>query len=311
MPIISTIRGNLRPNSGKATRIKQTFTFTYTGADQTLVIPDNATTMEMYLWGAGGTASHYTVVGTATASNDGGGAGAVQHLAYQVTPGQTYTIRVGESAQFIDPSGGGVTTMVVASYPNLTTKDITSATPANGWSFGGGGQAAQADGAGTNGGFAGAGGGASSILLGGSYIAIAAGGGGGAGCSFNGSAGWGVTHGGAGGTGSGTRGAGSGNLAASPNGGSGLNGGGGGGGGGSGSSAAGGPPGAGQGGANTVPSGGTGFNGSGTTPGNTQSQYYSGASNGGSAKSVGYGGDLNNTQGVAAGGGHGLIVIRV
>jgi hypothetical protein len=322
MPFLSSFTGNLRPNAGIAQRIKQTFTYTYTGSDQTITIPGNATTMEMYLWGAGGTAGHYTVIGTATGSNDGGGGGSVQHLTYPVSPGQTYTIRVGQSPQFTDPGGGGVTIMTVANYPSLTNQDITPTstqpvTPAAGFFFGGGGQAATADGAGTNGGFGGAGAGASSILLSGSYIAIAAGGGGGAGSSYavNSSTspgtGWGNTHGGAGGTGSGAGGAGSGNLAASPAGGNGLNGGGGGGGGGSGSSAAGGNPGAGQGGANLVPSGGTGFNGSGRTPGNTNSSYYSASSNAGSAKSVGYGGDLANTAGAAAGGGHGLVVIRV
>jgi len=60
-------------------------TFSYTGADQTYTVPSNVYAVVAYIWGAGG-----------GGSGQPGGAGAFAQVVVPVTPGQTYTIIVGQ-----------------------------------------------------------------------------------------------------------------------------------------------------------------------------------------------------------------------
>ena len=67
-----------------------TTTFTYTGADQTYVVPANITRITVYMWAAGGQ-------GTTTINGSFyGGAGAYVQGVLAVTPGETLTIYVGQ-----------------------------------------------------------------------------------------------------------------------------------------------------------------------------------------------------------------------
>jgi hypothetical protein len=68
-----------------------TTTFTYTGADQTYVVPANITRITVYMWAGGGK-------GTTTPLNGSyyGGAGAYVQGVLAVTPGETLTIYVGQ-----------------------------------------------------------------------------------------------------------------------------------------------------------------------------------------------------------------------
>jgi len=61
-------------------------TFSYTGADQTFTVPANVYAVVAYIWGAGGGGS----------AGQPGGAGAFAQVIVPVTPGQAYTIIVGQ-----------------------------------------------------------------------------------------------------------------------------------------------------------------------------------------------------------------------
>ena len=124
-----------------------TKTFTYTGANQTFVVPTsiNPATVTVYMWGAGGGGGH-----TGTQGATAGGAGAYLQGTLRVTPNNSLTIIVG---------GGG-------------------AHGSTGSAYGGGGSA---NASGTYGG----GGGRSAIQLSGTEL-VDAGGGGGAGYDCSG-----------------------------------------------------------------------------------------------------------------------------
>jgi hypothetical protein len=81
-----------------------TFTniFTFTGSDQSYVVPSGVTSLEVYMWGAGG--------GGGLSGN--GGAGCYVQGILTVTPGETLTIVVGQGGAnkqraFANPYGGG------------------------------------------------------------------------------------------------------------------------------------------------------------------------------------------------------------
>ena len=78
--------------TGMFTTSGKTF-FSYTGGNQTYIVPAGVTNLQVKLWGARGTA------------NGGGGGFAGGFLA--VTPGQTLTIRVGGGVSLIGNFGGG------------------------------------------------------------------------------------------------------------------------------------------------------------------------------------------------------------
>jgi hypothetical protein len=72
--------------------ISETFTntFTYTGGDQSFVVPTNVTSIKVYMWAGGGQ-------GTTTINGSFyGGAGAYVQGVLTVTPGETLTIYVGQ-----------------------------------------------------------------------------------------------------------------------------------------------------------------------------------------------------------------------
>ena len=82
--------------------------FTYTGADQTYVVPAGITTMTVTMWGAGGGSS----ISPAGGGTQTGGAGACLTGTLLVTPGETLTIIVGgpgtnTSVSSARPYGGG------------------------------------------------------------------------------------------------------------------------------------------------------------------------------------------------------------
>ena len=300
MAFFSSVRGSFsglgsKSLAGVAIRIPELTTFSFTGSDQTYVVPAGATSITIALWGAGGGAGTRNSGGAAGGA--GGGAGSVQGT-FSVTPGETLTIRVGEGIDYplLGANGGNTTTV----WSSLAGLGVTA--------FGGGGVNGFGDGAGSNAGTSGYGGGASSILRSGSFVATAAGGGGGVGSGYSsGSVSAVGINGGVGGAGSGIGGTGRGNLGTFTSGNGtyagypGQNGGGGGGGGSSGSVASVDIGSAGQGGTNIVPAGCTGYNGSGRLPGNTGSIYY--------AAGIGEGMDTLTSSTDNPGAGHGRIVI--
>ena len=85
-----------------------TVIFTYTGSAQTIVIPAGITSIQVYLWGAGGGGYGYTDGGAFN-----GGAGAYVSGTLAVSPGSTLTIIVGlggspnASAGTLEQGGGG------------------------------------------------------------------------------------------------------------------------------------------------------------------------------------------------------------
>jgi len=268
-------------------------TFTSTGIDQTWVVPEGIVAIKVWMWGAGGTAGGQSSAGLAGGA--GGGAGALVGAIIQTTPGETLTIRVGQSVSVSQVSAGS-----------------TTSTGYNFTSFGGGGAGGLGDGGGSNGSFGSPGGGATSILRGTTFVATAAGGGGGGGPGYPASNGG---AGGAGGAGNAAGGLGPGTTAGE--GGNGTNGGGGGGGGGSGSSQNQGSGVGGNGGSNLLPTqpsqisgvpvtAGTSVNGSGRNPGaNTTANKYPAT-----PANVGLGGAATTTVGAALGGGDGYVYIE-
>jgi hypothetical protein len=123
-----------------AVRKLQLQTFTYTGADQTFVVPAATNSLTVYMW-AGGGGGGYAGTGTLY-----GGAGAYVQGVLSVTPFSTLNIIVG---------GGGA----IANYP------------ASSYTYGGGG---------TGGGYCGSGGGRSAIRVSGAtddLVTVGAGGG--------------------------------------------------------------------------------------------------------------------------------------
>ena len=71
----------------------------YTGADQSFVVPAGVTSITAKLWGAGG--------GAGAADNGPGGAGGFTTGTITVTPGETLTILTGEGGKINNRGGGG------------------------------------------------------------------------------------------------------------------------------------------------------------------------------------------------------------
>jgi hypothetical protein len=90
---ISSTLPSLHPfNRIPPATVSETFTntFTYTGSDQSFVVPTNVTSIKVYIWAAGGQ-------GTTTINGSFyGGAGAYVQGVLAVTPGETLTIYVGQ-----------------------------------------------------------------------------------------------------------------------------------------------------------------------------------------------------------------------
>lgn len=270
-----------------------TQSFTSTGIDQSWTVPADIVAIKVWMWGAGGTAGGHSSAGLA--GGNGGGAGALIGAIIEVTPGETLTIRIGQSVPVSQVSAG---TTVSTNY-NTTA-------------FGGGGPGGLGDGGGANGSFGSPGGGATSIIRGSTFVAIAAGGGGGGGPGYPATVGG---DGQPGGAGNAAGGLGPGTTAGE--GGNGSNGGGGGGGGGSGSSQNAGSGVGGNGGSNVLPSQpiqiggvavtpGTSVNGSARNPGGntTANKYPSTPSN------IGVGGAATTTVGAQLAGGDGYVYIE-
>ena len=96
-------------------------TFSYTGAIQTFTVPAGVTSIQVYMWGAGGGGKNAVY----------GGAGAMIQGVLTVTPGETLNIVVGGG-------GSGPTTTLTAAYGGGGAQGIGD----NGQSGGGGGRAA-------------------------------------------------------------------------------------------------------------------------------------------------------------------------
>ena len=98
IPILpSTVPYTIKLNNIVPVQLRATFT--YTGADQTYVVPTGVTSMRVYLWGAGG--------GGGLAG--GGGAGAMVQGVLAVTPGETLTIVVGQAGDGLNRNEAGRT----------------------------------------------------------------------------------------------------------------------------------------------------------------------------------------------------------
>lgn len=76
-------------------------TFTYTGSEQTWIVPDGVTEVSVKVWGAGGAGGTYGGVG------DGGGSGGYAAANLTVTPGQELKIVVGGGGEHGIASGNG------------------------------------------------------------------------------------------------------------------------------------------------------------------------------------------------------------
>lgn len=74
-------------------------TFTYTGSEQTFVVPAGVTQMTFKIWGAGG--------GSGTYSSYGGGAGGYTEASVSTTPGQTLVLIVGDGGKYGASNGNG------------------------------------------------------------------------------------------------------------------------------------------------------------------------------------------------------------
>jgi len=257
-------------------------TYNYTGGDQSFTVPAGLTSVQVVLWGAGGSPSGYASSGSG--GNNGGSGGSVQGT-LAVNPSETLTIRV----------GGFVPSYINANNGQTSSPAGTMTAWPDGGTYGIG------DGAGANGSFGGYGGGGSSILRGGTYLCAAGGGGGAGGPGYpptSGNVGEGGGNGGGGAGGSRSSGP-SGPGGSSP---SGY--GGGGGGGGSGSSPNAGNGGSGRGGNNSTSSlsGASSFAGSnGPSAANSGSPYWSAP--------IGYGGVGTGSGGTIPSDRHGRIVI--
>jgi hypothetical protein len=77
--------------------------FSYTGADQSYIVPSGTTSLTVYMWGAGG-GGGYTGTGSLY-----GGAGAYLQGVLAVTPGATLTIIVGGGGVYRENIGGNTT----------------------------------------------------------------------------------------------------------------------------------------------------------------------------------------------------------
>ena len=247
--------------------------FTNTGSDQSFVVPAGVTSINVKMWGAGGTAGNST--SGASPGGNGAGGGSVTWASMPVTPGETLTVVVGSS---IDASASNGTTI----FPNSTYSYGSNTSPQV---YGGGGQSGVGDGGGSNGAYGGPGGGASGIRRSGTYVIAAYGGGGGGGGGYVG----GSSTAGRSATSTNGNSAGGADInSTTTEGGNGDGRGGGGGSGGSGSSQTNGQGNAGASGSNLVPSGATGFTGSGQTPANTgDANYVSPAGTGGTGTASG------------------------
>lgn len=73
------------------------YAFSYTGSDQTIVVPSTTTSIRVYAWGAGG--------GGGLAGN--GGVGAMVQGVISVTPGETLKIIVGQAGDGLARSNAG------------------------------------------------------------------------------------------------------------------------------------------------------------------------------------------------------------
>ena len=135
-------------NSGTKTQ------FTYTGYDQTYVVPSGITSITVKMWGAGGGAGYaYKTTG----HNALGGAGGYVSGVINVSSSQIITIMVGQAGN--------------SAYTNFNTNNLTT------YNYGGG-STGYIGNSSTN--STGSGGGRSQISISGSIVAVAAGGGGGA-----------------------------------------------------------------------------------------------------------------------------------
>lgn len=101
----STTFGNLYTayGGGKGGGYGSGATFTYTGSDQSYTVPNGVTSLNVYMWGAGGQGA------TDQVSSGYGGAGAMVQGVMAVTPGQTLKIIVGQgpSQAYNRTYGGG------------------------------------------------------------------------------------------------------------------------------------------------------------------------------------------------------------
>jgi hypothetical protein len=93
--------GNLTPSN------KKKYTYSYTGADQTLVVPEGVNWIFVKLWGAGGGAGK---AGGWSYGADGGGGGHTRGL-FPVTPGDTLILVIGRGGTTVNGTtqsyGGG------------------------------------------------------------------------------------------------------------------------------------------------------------------------------------------------------------
>jgi hypothetical protein len=151
---------------GKRKNVGPLQTFTFTGANQSWVVPANVTQVAVKLWGAGGGSTWTNSTTGGTANIGVGGAGGYAYGVLNVTAGETLTMIVG---------GGGAAGVVGGSTATA---------------FGGGGR-----GVGGGSGWACAGGGGRSAIRRGTTELITAAGGGGGGAAQTG----GVVNGGPGG----------------------------------------------------------------------------------------------------------------
>ena len=91
-------------------------TFNYTGSDQTFTVPTGVTSIQVTMWGAGG--------GGSTGATATGGAGAYIKGTLTVTPGQTYTVIVGQGG--LRANAGGSLAIYGGGGPTSTANPVVN-----------------------------------------------------------------------------------------------------------------------------------------------------------------------------------------
>jgi hypothetical protein len=137
MPLLETIGSGGSRGFGQFGLVPQTFTniqpFSYSGSNQTFIVPNGVTKLRTYCWGAAGGAGYAGGGSSFNSSGGFGGAGGYSYGEILVTPGSTLLIVVGQGGVY---NPGGSSGAAVAPYghanPSLARFPGVAASGGNG-----------------------------------------------------------------------------------------------------------------------------------------------------------------------------------
>jgi hypothetical protein len=130
MPILESAANLLTPVSGFTQSFTNVAAFSYTGANQTWVVPFNVKKIRARCWGAAGGAG-YSGVDGANSNGGIGGAGGYSYAEISVTPGDTLLLVVGQGGRY---SASGT---ILTTYGHATTTSRAAGDGASGGTGGG------------------------------------------------------------------------------------------------------------------------------------------------------------------------------